>query len=276
VKKTSLIIVTLLALALSAAGQTRKGNRAARPKPAAPVDKTLKDIERETAEAFKNKDVAALNRILAPDFIFTAADGQVLDRAGYIDVAVKKINIESYALEDLVTRGHGDTCIVAGRWSGKFENEGKKMTATMRFTDTFVKRLGRWQMIASHETMLSHKEEQSVGEEITTESGLKYIDLVAGTGKSPAAGQMVTAHYTGWHENGTKFDSSIGGQPISFPIGMGRVIRGWDEGLMTMKVGGKRKLVIPPHLGYGARGAGGGLIPPNATLIFEVELLDVK
>jgi peptidylprolyl isomerase len=81
---------------------------------------------------------------------------------------------------------------------------------------------------------------------------------------------MVTVHYTGTLENGSKFDSSLDrGQPFTFPIGMSRVIKGWDEGVMTMRIGGKRKLIIPPDLGYGAKGAGGGLIPPNATLIFE-------
>ncbi len=111
--------------------------------------------------------------------------------------------------------------------------------------------------------------------EVATESGLKYIDLKVGDGASPEAGKMVTVHYTGWLENGTKFDSSVDrGQPFVFPIGMGRVIRGWDEGVMSMKIGGKRKLIIPAELGYGARGAG-GVIPPNATLIFEVELLGI-
>ncbi len=103
------------------------------------------------------------------------------------------------------------------------------------------------------------------------------MDLVIGGGESPKQGQTVIVHYTGTLENGQKFDSSLDrGQPFSFPIGMGRVIKGWDEGLMTMRIGGKRKLIIPPDLGYGARGAGGGVIPPNATLIFEVELLGVK
>lgn len=115
-----------------------------------------------------------------------------------------------------------------------------------------------------------------MGAEITTPSALKYVDLVVGTGESPKAGQMVTVHYTGTLENGTKFDSSVDrGQPFIFPIGVGKVIKGWDEGVMTMKVGGKRKLIIPASLGYGAKGAG-GVVPPNATLIFEVELLGVK
>jgi peptidylprolyl isomerase len=108
------------------------------------------------------------------------------------------------------------------------------------------------------------------------ESGLKYVDIVEGTGVSPEPGQNVTVHYTGTLENGTKFDSSLDrGQPFTFKIGVGQVIKGWDEGVMTMKVGGKRRLTIPPHLGYGQRGAG-GVIPPNATLIFDVELLGVK
>jgi peptidylprolyl isomerase len=113
-----------------------------------------------------------------------------------------------------------------------------------------------------------------------TPSGLQYEDVKVGDGASPQKGQTAVVHYTGWlWENGAKgkkFDSSVDrGQPFSFPVGMGRVIKGWDEGVATMKVGGKRILLIPPDLGYGSRGAGGA-IPPNATLIFEVELLEVK
>jgi peptidylprolyl isomerase len=105
---------------------------------------------------------------------------------------------------------------------------------------------------------------------------LRYEDIVVGTGASPQPGQEVTVHYTGTFEDGTKFDSSLDhGQPFKFKIGAGLVIKGWDEGVMTMKVGGKRKLVIPPHLGYGSQGAG-NVIPPNATLVFEVELLGVQ
>jgi FKBP-type peptidyl-prolyl cis-trans isomerase len=110
----------------------------------------------------------------------------------------------------------------------------------------------------------------------TTPSGLHYVDLVQGSGASPATGDRVQVHYTGWLESGTKFDSSVDrGQPFVFPLGEGRVIRGWDEGVASMKVGGKRRLVIPAHLGYGDRGAG-RVIPPGATLVFEVELLGVN
>ena len=113
-----------------------------------------------------------------------------------------------------------------------------------------------------------------------TPSGLQYQDTKVGTGASPQKGQTCVMNYTGWlWENGAKgkkFDSSLDrGTPFSFPIGQGRVIKGWDEGVATMKVGGKRTLIIPPELGYGARGAGGA-IPPNATLMFDVELLAVK
>ncbi len=115
---------------------------------------------------------------------------------------------------------------------------------------------------------------------VTTPSGLQIIDSKVGTGASPKAGQTCVMHYTGWlYENGAKgkkFDSSVDrNEPFEFPIGRGQVIAGWDEGVASMKVGGKRTLIIPPALGYGARGAG-GVIPPNATLIFDVELLGVK
>lgn len=121
-----------------------------------------------------------------------------------------------------------------------------------------------------------HAAETKVNKMMTTDSGLKYVDVVVGKGASPTRGKQVKVHYTGTLENGTKFDSSVDRrQPFSFIIGVGQVIKGWDEGVMGMKAGGKRKLVIPANLGYGARGAG-GVIPPNATLLFDVELLDVQ
>lgn len=123
--------------------------------------------------------------------------------------------------------------------------------------------------------MTANEKGSDAGETVTA-SGLKYVDQAVGAGDVAVAGKTVSVHYTGWLENGKKFDSSVDrGQPFSFPLGAGRVIKGWDEGVQGMKVGGKRKLTIPSDLGYGSRGAG-GVIPPNATLIFDVELLGVR
>ena len=133
---------------------------------------------------------------------------------------------------------------------------------------------------ASIDSFRSTAMAQAKGKTMTTASGLQIEDSVVGTGASPAKVQTCVMHYTGWlYENGVKgkkFDSSVDrNEPFEFPIGMSRVIKGWDEGVASMKVGGKRTLIIPPDLGYGARGAG-GVIPPNATLVFDVELLGVK
>lgn len=135
--------------------------------------------------------------------------------------------------------------------------------------------------IAAAPTQQTQEDAKAKEKKMTkTDSGLEYKDTQEGDGASPAKGQTCVMHYTGWlwenGKKGNKFDSSVDrGQPFSFRIGVGQVIAGWDEGVSTMKVGGKRELLIPPDLGYGARGAG-GVIPPNATLLFEVELLDIK
>jgi peptidylprolyl isomerase len=132
----------------------------------------------------------------------------------------------------------------------------------------------------TNESAVAQSGQGMTGQVATTSSGLQIIDTQPGTGAIPRQGQTAVVHYTGWlYTNGAKgkkFDSSVDrGRPFEFPVGQGRVIKGWDEGVATMKTGGKRTLIIPPELGYGARGAGSD-IPPNATLIFDVELISLK
>ncbi|MEN3332059.1 MAG: peptidylprolyl isomerase [Blastocatellia bacterium] len=267
-----LFITFIAALAVAQSKGRRAGGNRAKPR-AGGVEQSLIDVARQWAEALKNGDQEKLKRMLADNFIFTDDESNVYDKAKYLE-ASKAVQVESYHLDDLAACVEGNAGVVTGRWTGKVIVNGKHGGGAARFTDTYVKRAGRWVVLASHETRISPKD-NAMSNAISTPSGLKYTDEVVGTGASPSPGQMVTVHYTGTLENGMKFDSSVDrGQPYTFQIGVGRVIKGWDEGVMTMKVGGKRRLIIPPQLGYGVGGR--GRIPPNATLIFDVELIDVK
>lgn len=156
--------------------------------------------------------------------------------------------------------------------SGRQNNEAIAANPSQPQTTQSAK-LGQPQ--ATLQVASANSTENNMEDVVTTDSGLQYVDIVEGVGATPNTGDTVVVHYTGTLENGNKFDSSRDrGQPFSFKVGVGQVIKGWDEGVGSMKVGGRRKLIIPPDLGYGARGAG-GVIPPNATLIFDVELLRI-
>ena len=145
----------------------------------------------------------------------------------------------------------------------------------MKYLSAIIVVLFAISVIGCSSTKKTAKEDTSGPKTITTPSGLQYTDLNVGTGPSPTAGQEVTVHYIGTLANGTKFDASYDrNQPFKFRLGMGEVIKGWDEGILTMKVGGKRRLIIPPQLGYASRAA--GPIPANSTLYFDVELISVK
>lgn len=257
---TVLLVVSLMPV-LVAAQATRRPARAANP------SVELKKLEGDLFDAIVKRNTARLEALFAVDCSAVDRNGSLIDRKELISqISSGAFKFDSIASREFGLRLYGQTAIVSG--AATYTRAGAA-PQDIRHTAVWVKRLGRWQLASWQTTPVIVK-----GKLVTTESGLQYEDLVVGTGASPLAGQNVTVHYTGTLENGTKFDSSTDrGQPFQFRIGTGRVIKGWDEGVMTMKVGGKRKLIIPPSLGYGARGI--GPIPPNSTLIFEVELLGI-
>ena len=236
----------------------------------------LKKLEREWFDAVVKRDAETLNRILADDFAALNDDGSFISKAQITDMSQAGLGkLDEIKSDEFKMRLYGDTAVVTGRAT---YIRDQRPFGQSNHIEVWVKRAGsagrpRWQAVS----WVSMPIKASVlgAKAVTTPSGLRYEDIVAGTGASPQPGQEVTVHYTGMFDTGAKFESSLdSGQPIKFKIGVGQVIQGWDEGLMTMKVGGKRKLVIPPQLGYGARRM--GPIPPNSTLVFEVELLGVQ
>jgi peptidylprolyl isomerase len=271
--KHSLVMLIIIAFAAAALGQT-KSAAPNRPRSGASPSRTtetaLKKVEREWFNAIARQDTAALSRLMTDDYLATSHEGLTSGKTDAIDQIKSGALIIDPGAEGQKVRVLGTTAIITGQAKINGQRE-------VTYTEVWINRQGRWRIASWQSTALTHLSKMlSRGKVITTASGLRYIDLVEGTGAGLQTGQRAVVHYTGTLEDGRKFDSSLdSGEPIEFPIGRGRVIKGWDEGVITMKIGGKRILIIPSSLGYGAEGAG-GVIPPNATLIFEVELLGVK
>lgn len=266
----------LLALATCALAQTKRPIRTGAGRAAGAtgsVEAIIRKLEAEWFAAVTSKDTATISRIFAADLVTADDDGTWLKKADMLKYVSAGLPIDKVTSDEFKLRVYGTTAIVNGKSS--YYAKGQKLGQN-HHTAVWVKRAGRWQVVAWQSTPIKLNLAKTTEKTVTTDSGLQYEDIVVGTGESPKSGQMTKVHYTGWLTDGTKFDSSVDrGEPFEFPVGMGRVIRGWDEGVLTMKIGGKRKLIIPPQLGYGPRGAG-GVIPPNATLVFEVELLGVR
>lgn len=265
-KKIFIISLAVAFFSLTIVAQKKPVRKAV--KSATPISK----IQAQLFDALQAQNAKLANALLAKDLQWVGTDGGVTTKAQLL-AKLAKSKIEISKIENQKTRNLGATILVSAE---AITNANQPI----HYLSVWTSRNGNWQLISWHATNLTSiaglVRKLAGGKKVTTtDSGLQYIDIEEGTGESPKNGQMVKVHYTGTLPNGLKFDSSVDrNEPYEFPLGLGRVIRGWDEGILTMKVGGKRKLIVPSTLGYGARG--NGPIPPNATMIFDVELLGVK
>ncbi len=252
--------------------------KAAPRRPLTPAEE-IRQIEQEWLTSIIRNDSARIATLLADDFVLTDHDGQLLPKSEIIArMNENRFYLGAVKLGEAKLRFYGTTAI--NQVTASFQRE-EETISTARLTEVWVKVKGKWRLAAVDSLPLPAEGQLKTpnllvgSREVVTRSGLRYEDISPGSGITPKPGQTVVVHYTGTLLNGKKFDSSHDrNRPFEFQIGEGRVIKGWDEGVMSMMIRGKRKLIIPPHLGYGSRDL--GVIPPNSTLIFEVELLEIK
>jgi len=235
--------------------------------------------EQRWIKGVTQNDPTIIRDILAADFILTDHDGARLTKTDILTrMAESRRGFGQIELIEPKVRLYPGAAINHVRLV--FRN-GEEKLSEVSLTEVWTKVKGRWQLAAVDSLpalpagQLKAPNLLLPSREVITRTGLRYEDLAPGSGATPTRGQTVVVHYTGRLLNGQKFDSSLDrNRPFEFRIGEGQVIRGWDEGVMSMMIGGKRKLIIPPHLAYGNRDL--GVIPPNSTLVFEVELLEIK
>jgi len=253
------------------------GSAAARQRTSPTAD--ILQAEQRWLKALLTNDRVTVKELLTDDFVMTDHDGKLVTKTDFVDrLTERRTNGGEFDLRDSRVRLYSGSAINTARLT--LRNDRERLVETT-LTEVWVRVKGRW-LLASVESLPALADGQLKpynpllpGREVLTGSGLRYEDTLPGSGARPGPGQTAVVHYTGTLLNGTKFDSSRDrNQPFEFKIGMGQVIKGWDEGVMSMAIGGKRKLVIPPSLGYGYRNM--GVIPPNSTLVFEVGLLEIK